>query len=74
VGNSPEVIYNLNSYAEKVDSCTITDVPINKCHFSKITIERARKDRPFFIAPETNNEFQTALGGKTLEKVVSFAH
>ncbi len=66
VGNSPEVTSNENSYAEIDDSRTIPDVPIDKGYLTKITAERARRERPDFIAPATSNEVQKALVGKPL--------
>jgi hypothetical protein len=73
VGNSPEVTSDENSYAELDDSCTISDVRINKGYLNKITAERARRERPDFIAPATTNEVQKALVDKTLKKVVRSA-
>ena len=73
VGNPPEVTSDENSYAEIDDSRTIPDVPINKGYLTKITAERARRERPDFIAPGTTNEVQKALVGKPLEKVVRSA-
>ena len=48
-------------------------MPINKGYLTKITAERARRERPDFIAPGTTNEVQKALVGKPLEKVVRSA-
>jgi hypothetical protein len=48
-------------------------VPINKGYLTKITAERARRERPDFIAPGTTNEVQKSLVGKPLEKVVRSA-
>ena len=73
MGNSPEVSSDENSYAELDDFCTIPDVPISKGYLTKITAERARRERPDFIAPVTTNEVQKALVGKPLEKVVRSA-
>jgi len=70
VGNSPEVTSDENSYAELDDFCTIPDVPITNGYLTKITAERARRERPDFIAPVTTNEVQKASVGKPLEKVV----
>ena len=70
MGNPPEVTSDENSYAEIDDSRTIPDVPINKGYLTKITAERARRERPDFIAPATTNEVRKALVGKPLEKVV----
>jgi hypothetical protein len=53
VGNPPEVTSDENSYAEIDDSRTIPDVPFNKGYLTKITAERARRERPDFIAPGT---------------------
>ena len=72
MGNPPEVTSDENSYAEIDDSRTIPDVPINKGYLTKITAERARRERPDFIAPGTT-EVQKALVGKPLEKVVRSA-
>ena len=72
VGNPPEVKSDENSCAEIDDSRTIPDVPINKGYLTKITAERARRERPDFIAPGTT-EVQKALVGKPLEKVVRSA-
>ena len=71
--NLPEVTGDENSYAEIDDSCTIPEVLINKGYLTKITAERARRERPDFIAPGTTNEVQKALVGKPLEKVVRSA-
>ena len=73
MGNPPEVTSDENSYAEIDDSRTIPDVPINKGYLTKITAERARRERPDFIAPGATNEVQKALVGKPLEKVVRSA-
>jgi hypothetical protein len=73
VGNPPEDTSDENSYAEIDDSRTIPDVPINKGYLTKITAERARRERPDFIAPGTTNEVQQALVGKPLEKIVRSA-
>jgi hypothetical protein len=73
MGNSPEDTSDENSYAEIDDSRTIPDVPINKGYLTKITAERARRERPDFIAPGATNEVQKALVGKPLEKVVRSA-
>jgi hypothetical protein len=48
-------------YAEIDDSRTIPDVPINKGYLTKITAERARRERPDFIAPGTTNEVQKKI-------------
>jgi hypothetical protein len=66
VGNPTEVTSDENSYAETGDSRTIPDVPINKGHLTKITAERARRERPEFVAPAATNEVQNALVGKCL--------
>ena len=73
MGNSPEVSSDENSYAELDDFCTIPDVPITIGYLTKITAERARRERPDFIAPATTNEVQKASVGKPLEKVVRTA-
>jgi hypothetical protein len=73
VGKSPEVTSDENLYAEIDDSRTISDVPIKKGYLTKISAERARRERPDFIAPATTNEVQKALVGKPLEKVVRLA-
>jgi len=73
VGNPPEDSSDENSYAELDDPDTIPDVPINKGYLTKITAERARRERPDFIAPPNTNEVQKALVGKPLEKVVRLA-
>ena len=73
LGNPPEVTSDENPYAEIDDSRTIPDVPINKGYLTKITAERARRERPDFIAPGATNEVQKALVGKPLEKVVRSA-
>ena len=73
VGNSLEVTSDENSYAELDDFCTIPDVPISNGYLTKITAERARRERPDFTAPVATNEVQKALVGKPLEKVVRFA-
>ena len=73
MGNPPEVTSDENSSAEIDDSRTIPDVPINKGYLTKITAERARRERPDFIAPGATNEVQKALVGKPLEKVVRSA-
>ncbi len=61
MGNPPEVTSDENSYAEIDDSRTIPDVPINKGYLTKITAERARRERPDFITPATTNEIQKAI-------------
>ena len=73
MGNSPEVTSDENSYAELDDFCTIPGVPITKGYLTKITAERARRERPDFITPLTTNEVQKASIGKPLEKVVRAA-
>jgi len=73
VGNSPEVTSDENSYAELDDFCTIPDVPISNGYLAKITAERARRERPDFIAPAITNEVQKSLVGMPLEKVVRSA-
>ena len=73
MGNSPEVTSDENSYAELDDFCTIPDVPISNGYLTKITAERARRERPDFTAPVATNEVQKALVGKPLEKVVRSA-
>jgi hypothetical protein len=70
VDDFPEVTSDENSYAEIDDLRTIPDAPINKGYLTKITAERARRERPDFIALATTNEVQKALVGKPLEKVV----
>jgi len=73
VGNPPEVTSDENSSAESNDSLTVPDVPISNGYVTKITTEKARRERPDFIAPATTNEVQKALVGKPLEKVVRSA-
>ena len=43
-------------------------MPISKGYLTKITAEKARRERPDFIAPALTNEVQEALVGKPLEK------
>ena len=71
MGNPTEVPSDENSYAEIEDSRTIPDVPINKEYLTKITVERARRERPNFIAPATTNDVQKAIVGKPLGKGMS---
>ena len=73
VGNSLEVTSDENSCAELVDPRTISDVPISNGYLTKIAAERARRERPDFIAPTNTNEVQKALVGKPLENVVRLA-
>ena len=61
------------SCAEFVDPRTVSDVPISNGYLTRIADERARRERPDFIAPTTTNEVQKALVGKPLEKIVRFA-
>ncbi len=70
MGNPPEDTSDEDSYAEIDDLRTIPDVPINKGYLTKITTERALRERPDFIEPGTTNEVQKALVSKPLEKVV----
>jgi len=48
-------------------------VPISNGYLTKIAAERARRERPDFIAPTNTNEVEKALVGKPLEKVVRLA-
>ena len=73
LGNPPKVTSDENSSAEISDSLTIPDVPISNGYLTKIIAERARKERPDFIAPASINEVQKALVGKPLEEVVRSA-
>ena len=69
LGNPPKVTSDENSSAELNDSLTTPDVPISNGYLTKIIAERARKERPDFIAPATFNEDQKPLVGKHLEEV-----
>jgi hypothetical protein len=48
-------------------------VPISNGYLTKIITERARRERPDFIAPAIINEVQKELVGKPLEEVVRCA-
>ncbi len=48
-------------------------VPISNGYLTKIIAERARIERPDFIAQTSTNEVQKALAGKPLEEVVRSA-
>jgi hypothetical protein len=73
LGNPPEITTNEISSAELNDSLTVPDVPISNGYLTKIIAERARKERPDFIAPASIDEVQKALVGKPLEEVVRSA-
>ena len=66
LGNPPKVTSNKISSAESNESLTIPDVPISNGYLTKIIAERARKERPDFIAPASINEVQKALVGSVL--------
>ena len=73
LGNPPEVTTNENSRTESNDSLTVPDVPISNGYLTKIIAERARKERPDFIAPTTTNDVQKASVGKPMENVIHSA-
>ena len=70
LGNPPKLSREVSLYAELDESRTVEDVPISKDYLRKITAERARRDRPDFIAPEKISQFKNSQVGAPLQKVV----